>query len=346
MEKIKRSIITAGIDNYKVNHQIKKTHLPKAGDVAVFQVIKLGKHSTIQGLNGNNTYIFPGDKILGVFGNRYASEQFEGYVPDGYYPTYQLLGQGGVVGRLESYHSKFEEIGATQLKLIGYAVYHNGSVINTQYHNTTPITFNPFRTRNYKIYLSVGSSMDSGKTTTAAFFSRGLMLQKKKVAYIKLTGTVFAKDCSFVRDCGALTAVDFSYCGYPSTYLCSTPELMTIFETLLNRVERVIPDVVVVEIADGLYQKETQQLLHHKPFMGLLDGVLFSSGDSLSVVKGVEVLSKIGHKPIIVSGLFTTSPLMIKEVKKSIHIPVYTLEDFVNTSVLNEVLNKQELIAT
>ncbi|GFZ79565.1 DUF1611 domain-containing protein [Aquaticitalea lipolytica] len=330
MKTIKKSIITKSVENFKINRTIRKTYMPKSGDVAVFQVISIGKHSAIQAENGNNTYIFPGDKILATFGNRYATAQFEGYVPKVHHNKYQILGQGGVVGVLASLHAKLDDVGPTEVKLIGYAVNEENQVINTIYNGVERETFNPIKNRPYEMYLSVGASMDSGKTTTAAFLSRGFMQQKKKVAFIKLTGTVFAKDCSIVRDCGAKTAVDFSYCGYPSTFLHSTNEILDILETLLKRVERINPDVVVIEIADGLFQRETKSLINHKPLMNMIDGVLLSCADSLAVNSGIEILRKINKEPILISGIFTASPLMIDEVKNETNIPVFTLEDFTN----------------
>ncbi len=342
MKKIKKSIITKSIKDFKIDRSIKRTYLPKLGDVAVFQVLTIGKHKAVQGENGNNSYLFPGDKILATFGTRYASNQFEGYLPTKYHSKYQILGQGGVVGILESMHAKFEDIGATEVRLVGYAVNENGDVLNTKYNIYEPMNFEPFKQRNYKTYLSVGASMDSGKTTTAAFLSRGLMKQKKKVAFIKLTGTVYAKDCSFVRDCGARMAIDFSYCGYPSTFLCETNEILTILETLLTRVEKINPDAVVIEIADGLLQKETKALINHKPFMQIIDYTILSCADSLSVASGIDILSKVNHEPDLVTGLFTASPLMVKEVRENTNIPVFTLDDFMDKDIFASVFNSVE----
>lgn len=339
MKKVKKSIITKRITEYKIDRKIKRTYMPKAGDVALFEVVRIGKHKALQSENGTNAYIFPGDRILATFGTRYASAQFEGYVPTEYQRRYQILGQGGVVGTLKSQHAKFDDIGATEVKLIGYAINDKGKVINTKYHDVIPVMFQAKKQRDYQIYLSIGASMDSGKTTTAAYLSRGFMNKGKKVGFIKLTGTVYAKDCSFVRDCGARTAVDFSYCGYPSTYLCKTHEILTILETLFQRVERIKPDVVVIEIADGLLQRETKALIEDRSFMNLVDGIVLSCADSLSIASGLDILEKQGHSPMCLSGLFTASPLMVKEVRDYTLIPVFTLEDFCTASKFDSVFS-------
>jgi len=150
------------------------------------------------------------------------------YLP---YVTYHILGQGGAIGVLNSIHTKFEHIGPTSLSLVGYIVDENGLVINTKYlNNLYESILSVPKITNQKIILSLGTSMDSGKTTSAAFITRGLKLANKKVAFIKLTGTVFTKDKSMVRDYGAKISLDFSDFGFPSTYMCSTAELLNLYQ--------------------------------------------------------------------------------------------------------------------
>ena len=92
--RIKKGMTCATI---AFDHLISQEALPqnepfKAGDVALFEVLEIGKHTQIQSL-GRNLTITPGDRVLGVFGARYATNQFEGYVPD----TLQETSNGGDV---------------------------------------------------------------------------------------------------------------------------------------------------------------------------------------------------------------------------------------------------------
>lgn len=349
MKKVKQSIITKGVENYRINKDINRIYVPKAGDLAVFEILSIGKHKRVQGTNGNNINLFPGDKVLMAFGTRYATNQFEGYVPNDYQDVYQILGGGGIVGILESMHVKFEDVGPTEVKLIGYAVDENNDVINSTYNSIEKVPFSACSKKNYDIYLSVGASMDSGKTTTAGYFCRGLMLSGKKVAYIKLTGTAYTKDKGFVRDAGAEITLDFSDCGFPSTYLVETENVLDIFATLTKKIEEEIPDldVLVVEIADGVVQKETFDLLSHEKFMSNINGVILSCPDSLSAAGGIDILAKINITPVVVGGLFTASPLMVREVEALTDLPIYTLLDFTesNGDKLNSLLrfNKEKL---
>ncbi len=336
-QTIKKSIICRNLgDEFEINSQINRLHKPKAGDLAVFQVREIGKHPSIQGLNGNNTYIFPEDYIMMPFGHRYATEQFEGYIPSGYCEEYHILGKGGAVGIIASMHAKMELKGPTTLGLVGYVTDpQSGEVLNTKKLAGELKPFDAEATRPYEVILSLGTGMDSGKTTTAAFLSRGLMRAGKKVSYIKLTGTVFTKDRSLVRDCGAASVTDFSAAGFPSTYLCELSELRDLYETLLAKVtEGVNPDYVVVEIADGLLQRETSMLLQDSAFMSTVQHIALSSMDSMGILHGIEWLEKkIQRTPCLLSGLFTASPLLIKEAAAHTDLPILNLEGLADASV-------------
>ncbi len=315
--KLKRTLITRPVSDYIINETLNNTYLPKAGDVALFEIIECGKHWSVQGHENRNVAIFPGDRILAAFADRYATSQFEGYVPDTFYEVYHILGAGGAIGIVKSKNDSLKDVEPTTLKLIGYAVDEAGSVINTKFYHKKRQTFRG-NTNGAKIILSVGATMDSGKTTTAASLCRGLKTSGKTIAFIKLTGTCYTKDKDFVLDCGADVTTDFSDAGFPSTFMCSLPDILDVYQTLLDDLAVHQPHYIVMEIADGLLQRETAFLLNSKQFMSTIHKVIFSCGDSLSAFQGIDILGKkYGIYPAAVSGRFTMSPLLIEEVKLS-----------------------------
>ncbi|MEM0940131.1 MAG: hypothetical protein AAGI25_10130 [Bacteroidota bacterium] len=339
MNTIKKANSCKYVTDFTINRDIIKSYRPKPGDAVIFEVLKLCSLKAIEDFEGRNCYIFKGDHIMVTFGNRYASNQFEAYIPKEYQEAYDLVGKGGVVGNVASMCYKLESMGPTKLKLVGYATNVKGEVINTRYHHRETTQFQPVKTRPFKTILSVGASMDSGKTTTAAFLCRGLKNAGYNLAYIKLTGTIFNKDKMLCYDCGADYVTDFSEMGYPSTYLCDLDEILNIHEGLLQEVTTTNPDYVVIEIADGLYQRETYQLLNHLPFTDTLNHVILSCGDSLAVNSGIKLLSPIfGERLFALSGLFTGSPLQVKEVEKQELLPVLTLKKLMDGNLLNELL--------
>lgn len=323
--RIKKTFICRNVQDYRIDAVLAENHLPQVGDVAVFEVISIGKHQTIQDEKEKLAKIMPGDHIMAAFGHRYATEQFEGYVPKECRRDFHILGAGGTVGIVESVHAKFSG-GPTKLQIVGYVTNRRNEIINTKaLEADRMLTFTGRAAAATKVILSIGSSMDSGKTTTAAHLVHGLARQGKKVVFIKLTGTVYTKDRDLSYDLGAVNTLDFSEYGFPSTYLCEEEELLNLYESLVTNALDQDPDYVIMEIADGLYQRETQMLLLNQRFMETIHEVIFSACDSLSAVCGVETLKKWKIVPFGLCGMFTTSPLLVKEVKANCQVPVYSL---------------------
>jgi len=326
--RIKKTYICRQVDNWSLSTEISANYKPQVGDVAVFEVLHIGKHRNVQGDTKRNLTITSGDHIMAAFGTRYATAQFEGYVPEHVNQELHILGAGGTVGVLASMHDKFENVGPTKLRLVGLVVDRRGKPINTKklMHRKMK-TFSGSAAAVTKVILSLGSSMDSGKTTSAAYLVHGLKKAGMTVGFIKLTGTVYTKDADLGYDMGADAVADFSDFGFPSTYMCGEDELLDLYESLLSKLLPIHPDYIVIEIADGLYERETKMLLRNSKFISTIDGAMFSAGDSLAAINGIQILKRWGIYPRMISGLFTTSPLLIREVKENTNIPVCTIEE-------------------
>ncbi len=333
-DKIKKAIICKEIGDFQINEHLSRNTLPKAGDVGIFKVKQLGKHKTLQGAHGRNVTLFEGDYFMGAFGNRYATVVFRGEVPVAFRMEYHILGKGGVVGVVKQTHANAEDIGPTTVEFVGFASDHEGQILNTK-HKILPAK--EFVRPPFKVILSVGSSMDSGKTTTAGFLVRGLQNAGKRASYVKFTGTVFTKDKDFVASCDADHVLDFSDVGFPSTFLCDKPELMALYNHLMRQVAKADPEYVVVEIADGLLQRETHLLLTDPDFRRSFDYIILSTGDSLGALGGLDVLEKMGLTPFAISGIFTASPMLVDEVRPSVSQPILNLDDLKEEAVLNHL---------
>jgi hypothetical protein len=343
---IKRTYICKDVNAFKIDSAIPEGYVPAAGDVAVFEVLHIGKHRTIQGDSKRNRTIIPGDHIMAAFGTRYATEQFEGYLPDHLNQELHILGAGGTVGILASMHYNYIDVGPTTLRFIGFAKDHHHKIINTkQIKNKEFIKFTGAAAAATKVVLSLGSSMDSGKTTSAAYLVHGLKKAGYTVAYIKLTGTVYTKDADLAFDLGADIVSDFSDFGFPSTYMCNETELLDLYESALAKVLIKKPDYVIMEIADGLYERETKMLLTCEVFKQTIEAVIFSAGDSLAAINGVSILNNWGLYPAALSGLFTASPLLIREVKQNTVIPVYDIEQLATGEIAGTLFSKKQMYA-
>jgi hypothetical protein len=340
---IKKALTCQGIQTYQIDTTRNTTYVPQMGDVAVFKVVQ-PNGGYIVDPNKGNVYLFENDLVMLAFGSRYATNQFEGYVPETPVTTCQLLGRGGVAGLLTSKNATFKTVPA-QLELVGYATGRNGRVCNTIRWSALD-SFNPFNIQ-AKVILSVGSSMDSGKTSSAAWLCGGLRAAGKRVAYIKLTGTTFPKDAALNRDRGAHYATDFSVFGFPSTYMLELPTLLNLYQSLVNMAcNQGHAEYIVMEIADGLLQRETEMLLQDQRFRSTIHATMFSSGDSLGVLSGIQILEGWGIAPFAISGLFTASELLIKEVENRIDTPILRLNDLLTARATDLVVEEREMLTS
>lgn len=179
--------------------------------------------------------------------------------------------------------------------------------------------------------------MNSGKTTAAAHLVHGLAHSGRTVGAAKVTGTGAGKDPGFFRDAGAAEVVDFTDYGFPTTFLL-------VYEEVRARVVNVVADlagrgcdVIVIEIADGLFQQETRRLLGDPVFAAAVDRIVISAADSLGAVAGVEVLGSAPVEVACVSGLLTASPLLEEEARRALDVPVVSTPDLVRVSVAKRV---------
>jgi hypothetical protein len=347
MKKVKKSFACRSVNDFALKTEIIKFHSPKMGDVGIFKVLE-PKGNVLVDSYGSPHNLFENDLIMVAFGNRYATNQYEGYVPNNPVTKCELLARGGVAGSVCSINSTFKSTPAS-LELVAYAVDEDGQVINT-IQKEKLIAFSPMANIFPKIILSIGTSMDSGKTTTAAYLCGGLKNAGHQVSFIKLTGTAYPRDARLAEDRGADFATDFSAFGYPSTYMIDYNELLNLYQTLIHKTVNIAqPEYIVMEIADGLLQRETKMLLQDSAFMSTVHNVIFSSGDSLGVLTGLQMLNDWRCAPFAISGLFTASELLIKAVEPFVDAPVLRLTDLLNGKAVEvlqacEPIDEMELI--
>lgn len=290
-----------------------------AGDVALARVTAVGKNTRLELASGRLASLYPGDLLAVVFGNRYATAQFEGYVGiDGV--RCDLLSAGGLCGLVTSKASgvpdptRLEMLGliadetAKPIKLSDFAIEHQATKLPTT-------------------IVVCGSAMDSGKSFTAKSVVRGLAHGGHSVAGIKLTGTAAGRDTWSFLDAGARPALDFVDGGHGSTFLCSFEELMSLHRRLLGYAADSGAAYAVIEIADGLFQRETTMLLQSREFRATVDHWLFATGDPLAAHSGIGVLAQWGIKPEAISGLISSRPLALAEAREATQTEVYTAEE-------------------
>ncbi|PYT72664.1 MAG: DUF1611 domain-containing protein [Acidobacteria bacterium] len=293
---------------------------PQPGDIALAKVEKIGRNTNLELPSGRRCALYVGDLMVGVFGNRYATMQFEGYArTDG--ERCDLLSMAGVCGLVESKHDGVGE--PSKLRLLGFVAGPDGRKLRLRQFALppAPLELGP------RVVVVCGTSMDSGKTRTVASIIKGLRQDGHRVVGVKLTGTASGKDTLSMLDAGACEALDFVDGGLPSTYLCNLDELLHLHLTLLAHASRRKAAFVVLEIADGLLQNETAALLQNPRFTRTVDAWVFAAGDPLGAAGGTRVLRSWGIHPIAISGVVTMSALGIREAQTATGLPCLTVRE-------------------
>ena len=305
---------------------------PKAGDIVLARLERIGKNGTLELANGRRCTLHEGDLLAAVFGNRYATLQFEGYARSNG-DSCDLLSMGGLCGSVESRHA--DAAGPTKLRLLGAIGNPNGSALNLRDFDLAPQP----QSNHPKVVVVCGTSMDAGKTHTAMSLIRGLRKEGLPVAGIKLTGTATGKDTWNMLDAGACVALDFVDGGFPSTYLSTLEELVHLYDLLISRAAAAGASWAIVEIADGLLQRETAALLQDPGFAASVSAWIFAAGDPLAAAGGVGILRNWAIEPLAISGLVSMSPLGMKETQAATHLPCLTAGEL-QAGTLNALLQK------
>ena len=295
----------------EIRHRIQPMLLPPiAHDVMIAEVQSCGRHDSIELDSGRKSGFSVGDLVGVAFGNRYATAQFLGEVP-GICDEYHMLSQGGVCGRVVSAPAGFGT--PTVLKPLGYLANDRGLTINLREHAMIVAAGN---TNVPPVILVVGASMDAGKTTAASAVVRGLTRSGLHVNAGKLTGTACMKDLDMMFDAGAVKALDFNSVGFASTAKASSDELQEISEVLISNLSAGAPDFLVLEIADGIVQRETMMLLSLMKAQNQYQHVVLAVHDVLAAPTCINMLEENwGIVPTVVSGIATQSPLSTSELE-------------------------------
>ncbi len=304
----------------------------KSGDLVLGRVASIGQHKGLQLTTGRRSVLYVGDLVVAACGARYAPDQFEGVAeisPKGA----DLLAGGGCIGRMTQRNA---QVGTpTKIDPIGLLTRKGGATINLADY-ALPTMIAP---GSIPVIGVFGASMNAGKTTAATALVRGLRQAGWSVAALKGTGTGAFGDFNSVTDAGAHYVADFTDTGMASTYLQPLDRVKAAIRTLLATAQAKGADIVVLEIADGLFQRETAALLADAEFRSWLSGSIFACGDPLSAAGGVAELTRHHLPPVALSGVLSCSPMSSAEAVAATGVPVLTKAELSDPAEANALVN-------
>jgi hypothetical protein len=296
--------------------------VPEPGDVVYGAVSRIGQHSSIENVSGRIHMIHHGTQGVFVFGNRYAPDYYEGLVPEKMNREVDLLARSGIVGIVRTKSSLVKD--PTRVRILGYVCNQDGTVLNTRpYSLIRPKRILKKMPRS-RLILVCGTSMNSGKSMAAAACCWALNSQGYSVKASKVTGTASLKDILHMNDAGASVYTDFTHFGYPSTYLLSGEEVINIFNFLDLKYGNNPKNYWIVELADGIIQRETGMLLHSSDVTSRLHRLIFCAADAFGAIGGLRILKeRFSLVPDAISGVCSSSPLHLRELSEFSSVPVF-----------------------
>ncbi len=298
----------------------------KPGDLILCEVAEIGHHKKIQLAERRTSESYPGDLVVLCIGDRYAPDQFlaSAIIDD---DLIDLVAGGGVAGRVDASHIFMEA--PTRLKPLGLLTGIRGKVLNVSDYAVPALPLN----EDVTVIGVFGASMNSGKTTAATSLAHGLLRAGYATAAVKATGTGAFGDFNSFED-GGVPALDFTDVGMPTTFRMPMERIEAGFDTLVATAAARGAEVVVAEIADGLFQQETRDILKSSRVRDRLDGLLFAAPDALSALGGIVVLDKLGLAPFAISGMVSCSPLATAEAAEVTGCPILSREDLWSSDII------------
>lgn len=184
--------------------------------------------------------------------------------------------------------------------------------------------------------LLIGTSMSSGKTTSAKTIIRQLVRLGLNVMGVKFTGAGRLKDTLAMSDAGADSILDFVDVGLPST-VCPAEEYRDVLGTLLGMIQAKRPDVVVAEAGASPLEPYNGDVL----MAAIKDHVrctVLCASDPYAVL---GVTQGFGFAPDFVSGVATSTDAGVEVIEKLTKSRAMNLLDPGSYSELRQLLQEK-----
>lgn len=279
---------------------------PRVGDVVVVKAMsESATYGNIELPSGRLAKINTGDVLLGVLGKRRALKGFVGDVPETINAgdKLHLLNMGGVIGLCKGHHSSFSD--AIEVEVIGVACSEGEKVFNIGDNALQPA--NELKT-SAPIVVIAGTCMNSGKTVAATELIKQAANAGLRVAGAKMSGIACLRDTLHMQDHGAVATASFVDCGLPSTV--DYGDLAPIAKAILNHLNTFEPDVIVVELGDGIVGGySVDSVLKDEEIRNAIASFVFCASDYVGVIGGMSVLDGLGIDVDVVAGSVTDSQM-------------------------------------
>lgn len=330
--RAKQSFATRRVPKEAMRTLIGGAVRPRAGDVVLARVARLGHHKHVEQPHGRRSHLHLDDTLIAAYADRYATDQFESYVPRTLGPV-NFVASGGIASKVASRSRSVKA--ATDIVPLGLLGDERGRPINVADFALPRVGLPAERPRTVAV---LGTSMNSGKTTTLHYILHGLSKVGVRPGATKVTGTGSGNDYWVMLDAGAHRMLDFTDAGLASTFQAPIPRLEDAMVQLVSHLSLDGCGINLVEIADGVFQQENRRLLTSPVVHELIDCVVLAASDAMGAAQGVRSLTDHGFDVVAISGLLTKSPLAAREAQEALDLPVLGLDDLVDAQRMAPIL--------
>ncbi|MCL4338131.1 hypothetical protein M1271_00400 [Patescibacteria group bacterium] len=328
MEKIKIDKIGSVLKNVNITNDVSliSNVKPMEGESVVVKVLAAHKkYGELELVDGRMYKMREGDIVAGALGERKALEGIVGVIPKivSAGDRLNILNLGAVVGQAVSWNKEYVSA-PVQVEVLG-SIYLSGRTVNI--HNYSLKNGTKLQIC-IPLIIILGTSMGVGKTTAAAELIHALSKKKGlKVAAAKLTGVATQRDMLAMKDAGAIAALTFHDVGLTST-LNHHGSVVPATKTILNTLAKRSPDVIVVELGDGIVGwYGVDKLLNDPEFLKTVSFTLVCAQDLTGAYGAINILEKKGLRADFFSGPVTNNTAGTDYLESKFGIPSQDLRE-------------------
>lgn len=264
----------------------------EGGVVAVRVLNAKSTYNQLELPSGRLSLVKPGDTVAGALGHRKALFGYSGYLPYEVKPGDRLniLNTGGVIGVCDGVNPDLGNPFVVEVlgQVLHFPYLAERVGLPAHISQGAIALDDVLELRGVPVVAIVGTCMNAGKTQAAcslvqAFAHRGL-----RVAAGKATGVSLRRDILAMEDAGACHTVIFTDLGVVTT----TPDVAPrIARTILTHLAADAPDVIVLELGDGLLGLYGVDAILSDPTLSAAFGaVVLAANDPVAAWGGTELL--------------------------------------------------------
>jgi hypothetical protein len=292
--------------------------------VAVRVLNNKARYNQLELTSGRMATVTQGDIVVGALGHRKALLGYSGHLPTelDVGDTIQLLNIGGVLGICDSANP---DVGPPfDCEVLGTVLHfpYLGERIGVPARAGAQ-RFDPgaaLDTQGVPVVALAGTCMDSGKTAAACAIVSRLRHRGLHVAACKATGVSLRRDILAMQDAGAAETTIFSDLGIVTTTAENGPALT---RTLLTNLAADKPDVIVLELGDGLLGAYgVEAILSDASIRNALTAVALCANDPVAAWGGAKILrEQFDIEPAVVTGPATDNAVGIDQISERLDLP-------------------------